>query len=194
MAAKATPKHEDLGTVEEVEGRKTLRFERRLAHPVEKVWSALTDPEQLAGWLAAADELELAVGGRVVLRWLNTKGRKDWERYGVILPDEFDPEAEDVVSGTFTTIDPPRLLEMDTDAFGALRWELSETGSGCTLTFTNTLPEDFADEMAPQTLAGWHSHLDALAEALAGRPMVDWSKWSLDEWAEVRDRYVEALA
>jgi uncharacterized protein YndB with AHSA1/START domain len=193
MTAKATPKHEDLGSVEEAEGRKTLRFERRFAHPVEKVWSALTEPEQLAGWLAAADELELAVGGRVVLRWLNTEGRQDWERYGVILPDDFDPEAEEVASGTFTAVDPPRLLEMDTDAFGVLRWELRHTGSGCTLTFTNTLPEDFADEMAPQTLAGWHSHLDMLSDALDGRPIVDWSRVSLDEWAEIRDRYVEAL-
>jgi uncharacterized protein YndB with AHSA1/START domain len=193
MTAKATPKHEDLGTVEDTDGRKTLCFERRFAHPVEKVWSALTEPEQLAGWLAAADELELAVGGRVVLRWLNTESRQEWERYGVILPDDFDPEAEEVVSGTFTAVDPPRLLEMDTDAFGVLRWELRDTGSGCTLTFTNTLPEDFADEMAPQTLAGWHSHLDMLADALDGRPIVDWSRVSLDEWAEIRDRYVEAL-
>jgi hypothetical protein len=74
-----------------------------------------------------------------------------------------------------------------------LRWELRETGAGCALTFTNTLPEDFADEMAPQTLAGWHSHLDMLADALDGRPIVDWSRVSLDEWAEIRDRYVEAL-
>ncbi|MEA2587510.1 MAG: hypothetical protein QOH66_437, partial [Actinomycetota bacterium] len=30
--------------------RWTLRFERHLAHPVEKVWRALTEPEQLRSW------------------------------------------------------------------------------------------------------------------------------------------------
>jgi uncharacterized protein YndB with AHSA1/START domain len=194
MNTQATHRQTDLGRVEEVDGSRLLRFERRLDHPIEKVWSALTEPEQLAGWLAAADELELAVGGRVVLRWLNTPEQKrEWDRYGVILPDDFDPEAEDIVRGTFTAVDPPRLLEMDTDTFGVLRWELRQTKSGCAVTFTSTLPEDFADEMAPQTLAGWHGHLDVLADALDGRPMFDWSKLSLDDFAELRDRYAEEL-
>jgi hypothetical protein len=68
-----------------------------------------------------------------------------------------------------------------------------QTKSGCALTFTSTLPEDFADEMAPQTLAGWHGHLDVLADALDGRPKFDWSKLSLDDFAELRDRYAEEL-
>jgi len=39
-------------------GPRTLRFERRLAHPPERVWRALTDPAELAIWLVAAAELE----------------------------------------------------------------------------------------------------------------------------------------
>jgi uncharacterized protein YndB with AHSA1/START domain len=195
MTQKTTSEQAALGTVEEVGGKRVLRFERRLDHPVEKVWAALTEPEQLAGWLAAAEELDVAVGGRVRLRWLNTvENKRDWERYGVILPDDFDPEADEIVTGTFTAVDPPRVLEMDTDSFGVLRWELQATESGCALVFTNALPEGFADEMAPQTLAGWHSHLDMLADALEGRPMADWSKVSLDEWAQLRDRYAETLS
>jgi uncharacterized protein YndB with AHSA1/START domain len=195
MNTKATQQPANLGTIELVDGRRMLRFERQLDHPIDKVWSALTEPEQLAGWLADADEFDLAVGGRVVLRWLNTPDNKrQWERYDVILPDDFDPEAEEIVTGTFTAVDPPRLLEIDTDAFGLLRWELRETGSGCALTFTSAPPEDFADEMAPQTMAGWHSHLDMLADALDGRPMVDWSNISLEEWAQLRDRYAETLS
>jgi uncharacterized protein YndB with AHSA1/START domain len=193
MNTQATQREAALGTIEEVDGGRVIRFERRLDHPIEKVWSALTEPAQLAGWLAAADELELVEGGRVVLRWLNSpENKRQWERYGVILPDDFDPEAEDIVKGTFTKIEPPRLLEMDTDAFGVLRWQLRETESGCALTFTSALPEDFADEMAPQTMAGWHDHLGRLANALEGRPTVDWSKISLDDWAKLRDRYAEA--
>ena len=39
-------------------GPRTLRLERRLEHPPERVWRALTDPRELAVWLVAAAELE----------------------------------------------------------------------------------------------------------------------------------------
>jgi hypothetical protein len=35
--------------------------------------------------------------------------------------------------------------------------------------------------------------MDQLEQALAGNPVTDWSQ-SMGEWAELRDRYVEALA
>jgi uncharacterized protein YndB with AHSA1/START domain len=193
MTPDTTSKRGDLGTVEKVDGRHVIRFERPLAHPVDKVWAALTEPEQLAGWLAAADELELQQGGRVELRWLNSGSRSEWEKYGVILPDDFDPEEPEIVRGTVTAVDPPRLLEFDTDLHGILRWELREDGTGCALIFTNIPPEGFPEEMTTQVLSGWHQHLDTLSDALAGRPMLDWSKWSLDEWAQIRGRYAEAL-
>jgi hypothetical protein len=138
MTQNATPEQQALGTVEEVDGGRQLRFERRLDHPVEK--------------------------------------------------------AEEVATGTVTVLEPRRVLELDTDSFGVLRWELREELPGSVLTFTNALPAHFEDEMAPQTLAGWHSHLDLLAEALDGHPMLDWSKQSLDEWARLRDRYAQELA
>jgi uncharacterized protein YndB with AHSA1/START domain len=42
------------GTLETVDGRPALRFERRLAHPVERVWRAVTDPDELARWFVAS--------------------------------------------------------------------------------------------------------------------------------------------
>ena len=39
------------GTVEEVDGRYVLRFERRFKHPVEKVWDAITRPERMKEWI-----------------------------------------------------------------------------------------------------------------------------------------------
>jgi hypothetical protein len=38
-------------------------------------------------------------------------------------------------------------------------------------------------------LAGWHSHLDFLAEALDGHP-VDWPNWPLHRWREEHDSYL----
>ncbi len=42
--------HTGLGTLSRQGDRWTLRFTRRLAHPREKVWRAVTAPEHLAVW------------------------------------------------------------------------------------------------------------------------------------------------
>jgi uncharacterized protein YndB with AHSA1/START domain len=182
------------GVIEQgADGKYVLRYERHLDHPVDRVWAAITEPEQLADWLAAADELELAKGGRVTLRWLNDPDREEWEKRGVVLPDDYD--SHQPAKGTVTLLYPPRAVEYDTDAMGKLRFELRPDDTGCVLTFISTmeLPEGFPAE---QTLAGWHIHLEHLAEALAGRP-IEWSTWTedyMDRWAEIRDSYAAKLA
>lgn len=103
MTPNTTPQAR-LGTIEEAGDKHILRYERRLDHPVERVWAALTEPEQLAGWLAAADELGLVEGGGVALRWLNTADQEEWKKYGVELGDQ-DP---DTPAGTSTSITWPR--------------------------------------------------------------------------------------
>jgi uncharacterized protein YndB with AHSA1/START domain len=137
------------GTVERIDGASRVRFQRRLAHPIERVWSALTDPQQLLGWLGAA-EIDLVEGGRFDLRWLNTDERGE----------PFTMHA------TITRLQPPHLLETSGDAHGVLRWELQPDGAGTLLTFSSTL--DFPEEYRTRVLAGWHYHLDALATALNG--------------------------
>ena len=44
-----------------------IGFERRLRHPVDAVWAALTDPEQLSGWLGQGT-VEPREGGNVSIR------------------------------------------------------------------------------------------------------------------------------
>jgi uncharacterized protein YndB with AHSA1/START domain len=164
------------GTVREIDGKYVLRFERRLNHPVGEVWAALTEPDRLAEWLAEAD-LDLVEGGRVELRWQNT--------------DEHGNTA--VARGTISRLEPPRLLEIDTDIHGLLRWELREEHYGCKLTFTNATPAP--KNMHAIVLAGWHIHLDHLADALAGHP-VNWSTWTgdyWDLWEELRAGYAEGI-
>ena len=51
------------GTVEkEPDGSTTIRFDRRLRHPIERVWQALTDPDELRSWWGDT-KLELVEGG-----------------------------------------------------------------------------------------------------------------------------------
>ena len=160
------------GTLETLEGgRSRIRFERRLDHPVDRVWAALTEPDEMRKWWAAADELELSEGGRFTIRWLNT--------------DEEGNAA--IARGTVSAVDPPRLLELDSDIHGVMRWELEPRGDATALTFTSTL--ELPDDYREKVLAGWHAHLDFLEDALDGRPVEDWDHWPIEVWQEHHDRY-----
>src|SRR5262245_47251223 len=46
----------------------TVRFERLLPGPIERVWAYLTESEKRGKWLASG-EMELRVGGRVELKF-----------------------------------------------------------------------------------------------------------------------------
>jgi uncharacterized protein YndB with AHSA1/START domain len=183
------------GTIVEIEGRPFMRFERRLEHPIERVWAAITEPEQLRGWIADG-ELELRQGGKVRLEMLNQVGAEEMAEHEVVLPEGYEPDdAPQVIEGTVTAIDPPRLLEYDGPEFGVLRWELRAEGDSCVLTFLNSPPQDWmVAGMAPQMLAGWHGYMDQLEDVLAGNPIKDWSKeGSMDDWAELREQYAAEL-
>ncbi len=159
------------GVIEMQGSARVLRFERYLHHSVERVWAALTEPEQLVTWLAEAD-VELRKGGRIQLRWLNT--------------DENGNQA--IMNATITQFEPPRLLEYAGDIHGVLRWELREAADGCMLTFSSTLPAP--NTGLPLQLAGWHIHLDFLAEALDGHA-IDWPHWPKDRWGRHYERYAQ---
>jgi uncharacterized protein YndB with AHSA1/START domain len=162
------------GTVRTIDdGRQELRFERGLDHPVERVCAALTEPEQMVGWWAEA-ELDLRVGGSVVLRWLNSD----------------DEGNQAVLHGAITEFDGPRVFEIEGEPHGVLRFELCPEDDRSVLIFTNLV--SVPDEVVPMVLAGWHIHLDHLAGLLAGQP-VDWERWDEQHrpaWQELHERYV----
>lgn len=156
------------------DGMRVLRFERRLNHPIERVWAALTDPDELLGWWGVAEELELVEGGHLVLRWLNS-----------------DQEGNQVVlHGKVTQLDPPRLLEYDTDVHGVLRFDLRNDSGSTVLTFSSTV--GFPVEVLPLALAGWHLHLNFLADELEGR-RADLVNLPMDKWQRWHDQYQEKL-
>lgn len=152
------------------DGRGVLRYERYLAHSPQRVWAALTEPEQLVGWLAEAT-LDGIEGGAIRLRWLNT-----------------DPNGNHaIMQGRITRLEEPRLLEWDSDIHGVLRWELRPAGSGTRLTLTITI--EAAREQVELPAAGWHTHLEHLAESIDGQP-VDWTRWDRDHLPRWRQHHV----
>ena len=56
----------ELGTMTSEGTTCTLRFERLLPHAPAEVWAALTEPDRLGEWLAAA-EVEPGLGGTITL-------------------------------------------------------------------------------------------------------------------------------
>lgn len=149
-----------------------IAFERRLRHPVETVWAALTEPAQLAAWLGPGT-LDPRAGGAFALR---------------AGPEDF-PALQRTIVGRILVWNPPRLLELEWRQPGfdasVVRYELEPDAGGSILRLTHRR------SVAPGALggrAGWHAYLDRLAACLDGRPV---PKWSVRR-AQVQDAYGEA--
>jgi uncharacterized protein YndB with AHSA1/START domain len=181
MPTNSTPETMADGTVEKIDGRYVLRFERHFQHPVERVWDALTRPERIPEWWGEGEvALELVEGGKYDVR---TTGPPE-------LVEAVIAEAgEDGLTqhNTVLRVDPPVLFE---HTFGApdsiARWELQRDADGCRLTLTHTEPPSFdmADD-GPRDLGGWHTVLHRLGAVLDGKPV----PWQKEDWEEHRDRY-----
>jgi uncharacterized protein YndB with AHSA1/START domain len=153
------------------DGGTELRFERRYAKPVAKVWAALTTPERIADWFASA-ELDPRPGGRYVLRWPDFPGSE--------------------MVATVLTFEPMRIFEHTWKekadaAESRVRWELEPDGDGCRLTLVHSFP--VARDIAG-FLSGWHSHLDALEGAAEGLH----GQWSRSNWEKLNETYKKRLA
>lgn len=119
-------------------------FHRHYRAPVEKVWAALTTPEGLAKWFAAA-VVDLRVGGTISLDW-NGEHQADMR---------------------ITVCDAPRSLAWiwqlgDRDTL--VRFDLVPEAGGCALTLTHS----GVPGVGAGVRAGWHAHLEGLPAALEG--------------------------
>ncbi len=141
-------KLERLGAVGRLDdGRTFVRFERKLGHPIETVWRAITDPVQLASWFPGF-QFESEQGARYEIRFGG------------------DCDGPPHVEGTVVAYDPPNVLQC-----GTIRWELEAVGSACLLVFSDVLQfqEGRSDaEVTNSVLGGWHRYLDLLAQSLDG--------------------------
>ncbi|WP_020668162.1 SRPBCC family protein [Amycolatopsis nigrescens] len=142
-----------LGTLHPTEdGRMSIRFERTLRHPPEKVWRAITEAERLNAWFAVVVDRDLVPGGRV--RFDLTPEAK--RRMGI------EAGADTVSEGEVTVFEAPERLEY-TWADEILRWRLNRTDDGgCHLVFINIF--DLGDQPVGDWMvdmaSGWHACLD----------------------------------
>ncbi|HEX8632329.1 MAG TPA: SRPBCC domain-containing protein [Catenuloplanes sp.] len=99
------------GTMETIDGRPALRFERVLRHSVERVWRAVSVPAELERWFPAAADWTPATG-------------EIFEAAGM--------------TGEVTEVDPPHRLAW-TFAGELYSFDLATHPDGCRLVFTHVI-------------------------------------------------------
>ncbi len=150
----------------------TIRFERLLPGPIERVWAYLTEPEKRAKWLATG-AMDLRVGGDVQLSWTF----KDLD----VVPEETPEKYKNghSMKAKITRCEPPNVIGFTwgarAEALSEVVFELSEQGNDVLLVLTHHRLPNQKDLLGIS--GGWHAHLDVLTEHLNGRTATSfWGK------------------
>lgn len=159
---------------------RSLRIQRRLPGPMERVWAYLTDGELRRQWLASGD-MPLQTGASFELVWRNDElSQSPDER-----PDGFSAESR--ATCQFIEVDPPRRLRYIWPGVGEVSMELEPQGDDVLLTLTHR--QLVGERLILNVSAGWHAHLALLVARLEGTAAP--SLWAT--WKQVRAEY-EALS
>lgn len=144
---------------------RTIKIERVLPGPIERVWSYLTDSEKRGKWFCAG-EMDLKPGGHFEMKFDNSK-LSDNEQ----VPEKYKKYEEGVTyKGTISKCEPPNLLvflwheEKGEDS--EVTFALAATGDDILLTLTHRKLAHRGEVVGAS--GGWHAHLDILVDHLKG--------------------------
>jgi len=151
----------------------TVRLERLLPGPIERVWGYLTEPEKRAKWFAGGP-MELRAGGRVEFKFRHADLSAEKTP-----PDRFKKYNEGhSFHSRVVACDPPRLLTFtwgdEAGKHGEVTFELTPRGKDVHLVLTHRRLPDRKEMLG--VAGGWHAHVGILEDVLAGRePRGFWS-------------------
>jgi uncharacterized protein YndB with AHSA1/START domain len=157
----------DLGTYIDHEGRPAVRFVRTYPHPIERVWTAVSDPAELRHWFPSAVAYEPRVGGSVSFSG--------------------DPYTEGS-SGVVLVYEPPRRFSFQWMA-DELHLTLDPVEEGCRLTLVNVLADRAA---AARNGAGWYVCLGELGKHLDDVPSAGPHSAETAPWEPAYQAHLEA--
>ncbi len=136
-----------------------IRRELVVDAPIERVWSALTEADELAGWFGDSAAIDLRPGGRATIGW-----------------SDFDSVAECIVE----TVDRPTRFSFRWEALKDTPVETASTlveftlrseGNKTHLTMVESgfasLPDDVYEERIAENSSGWDAELKELADYVA---------------------------
>jgi len=183
MNAFAAVSNNEYGTVSEVD---TVRFQRVLPGPIERVWAYLTDPEMRATWLAGGP-IELRSGGKMELHFRHA----DLTTPSDPCPPKYkNMEGGVKLAGRVVRCEPPRLFSHtwsgESGQESEVTFELTPRGKEVLLTLTHRrLSREAMRSVAP----GWHTHLGVLEARLADTAMLPF--WAT--YTKLADEYEKRL-
>lgn len=157
----------------------SLRIQRRLPGPVERVWAYLTDSDLRSQWLASGT-MALQPGASFELVWRND----DLSHAADERPEGF--AAESRATCQFIEVEPPRRMRYIWPGVGEVSMELEAVGSEVLLTVVHR--QLLGERLILNVSAGWHAHLALLVARLEGSAAP--SLWAT--WKQARAAY-EAL-
>jgi uncharacterized protein YndB with AHSA1/START domain len=150
----------------------TVRFERLLPGPIERVWDYVTRPELLSTWLCKTASMDVRSGGRIqLLMDHGDEGLPENVKEKIVDAEKVTP----IVQGTITRLEPGRALAYTwEDLIGkeaAIKSEVSfalePRGDEVLLVLTHRRVDL---KYVPQVLAGWHTLLDGLEMRMRDTP------------------------
>ena len=153
----------------------TVRLERLLPGPVERVWSYIVESDKRAQWLAAG-EFDLRVGGKVRLHFDNANlchDKAEAAKYG--------ERGRGTFEGVVTRLELNRLLahtwKWDSKGHASdteVTYELTPKGMQVLLVITHRrMPKD----LVTAVMGGWDAHSGILQDLLEGRtPRSFWAE------------------
>jgi len=138
----------------------TLKIQRLLPGPIERIWAFLTESDLRQKWLAAG-HMEMKVGAPVEFVWRNDELTNP--------PGERPPgsSGERRMQSRITELDPPRKLSIAWEGSGGVSFELDPQGDQVMLTVIHRRLPDRANLLGVG--AGWHAHLDVLVARASGK-------------------------
>jgi uncharacterized protein YndB with AHSA1/START domain len=131
----------------------SVRFERTLPGPIERVWDFLTDTARLPGWFGDGT-IEPRAGGAVHLMGGHVRG----------VVTQWDPPHR--LAYTWNVVAPGEDKSDYPESY--LTLTLEPRGDAVLLTLTH-LP--VLERFEKQNAMGWHTYLDMLSAALRGNPV-----------------------
>jgi uncharacterized protein YndB with AHSA1/START domain len=151
----------------------TVRLERILPGPIERVWAYLTESEKRGKWFASGP-MELRAGGKIEFHFQNSKLAPQSEP----IPERFKQYEGMRSTGQVIRCDPPHLLSFTWDEeegdVSEVTFELAEQETEVLMVLTH---RRLSNRKAMVSVAsGWHVHVGVLIDQLNGRePMPFWS-------------------
>ena len=140
----------------------TVKLERLLPGPVERVWAYIVESDKRAKRLAAGT-FELRIRGKVRLEFDNSRLPNEKP-----LPAEYKDAGKGTFEGVITRLEPNRLLSHTwpwKSEQSEVTYELTPRGKQVLLTIVH---RRLSKELVSQVMGGWDVHSGILADILNG--------------------------